>query len=84
MADLADALDPLKNTILELGIVALDLTKLVLQLMPDLRRPDGVVVAARNADVPYTGSALDVGDVIYELNRHVISNLPASATRSRT
>jgi serine protease Do len=72
---LADVVDPLKNLVPELGIVGLDLTKPVLQLMPDLRRPAGVVVAARKANAPYSGPLLQIGDVIYSVNRRVVSNV---------
>lgn len=75
LQDLADTLDPSKNTVPELGIVALDLSKPVLQLLPDLRRPEGVVVAARDLSLPDSGYSLQVGDVIYEINRHIISNV---------
>ena len=44
---LADMVDPIKNVVAQLGIVGLDITKAVLELMPELRRPAGVVVAAR-------------------------------------
>lgn len=72
---LADMVDPVKNVVPELGIVGLDITKAVLKLMPDLRRPAGVVVAARKANAPYTGPALETGDVIYAVNRQVVSNI---------
>jgi len=72
---LADMVDPVKNLVPQLGIVGLDITKQVLQLMPDLRRPAGVVVAARQANAPYSGPLLDVGDVIYGLNRKVVSGV---------
>ena len=72
---LADTLDPVKNAVPELGIVRIDLTKPLRQAMPDLRRPEGVVVALCNASGSYAGPPLEVGDVIYELNRHVIANL---------
>jgi S1-C subfamily serine protease len=58
-----------------LGIVGLDLTKPVLQLMPDLRRPEGVIVAAKQASVPYSGPPLDTGDVIYSVNHHLVNNV---------
>jgi serine protease Do len=45
------------------------------QLLPDLRRPAGVVVAARKNSTPYSGPALQTGDVIYSVNRKVISNV---------
>ncbi len=72
---LADLVDPIKNVVPELGIVGLDITGPVLKLMPDLRRPAGVVVAARKANAPYSGPPLETGDVIYSVNHHVIGNV---------
>jgi serine protease Do len=72
---LADLVDPVKNVIPELGIVGLDITKAVHELMPDLRRPAGVVVAARQSNTPYSGPALETGDVIYAVNHRVIGNV---------
>jgi serine protease Do len=72
---LADMVDPVKNVVPELGIVGLDVNKTVLQLIPDLRRPQGVVVAVRKANAPYSGPPLNTGDVIYEVNRHVVTNV---------
>ncbi len=72
---LADMVDPVKNVVPELGIVGLDISKSVLQLMPELRRPAGVVVAARKANAPYSGALLQTGDVIYAVNRRVVSNI---------
>jgi serine protease Do len=74
---LADMVDPTKNVVPELGIVGLDIGKAVLQLMPDLRRPAGVVVAARKTNAPYSGPLLQTGDVIYELNRRVVNGVEA-------
>jgi serine protease Do len=72
---LADLVDPAKNVVPELGIVGLDINKTVMDLMPDLRRPAGVVVAARKTNAPYSGPLLQAGDVIYELNRHVVNGV---------
>lgn len=72
---LADAVDPVKNVIPELGIVGLDITKTVHDLMPDLRRPAGVVVAAHTANAPYSGPALESADVIYEVDHRVVSDV---------
>lgn len=72
---LADLVDPEKNVVPELGIVGLDITKPVLQLMPDLRRPAGVVVVARKASTVFSGPALETGDVIYSLNRQLVANV---------
>lgn len=72
---LADLVDPIQNVVEELGIVGLDLTAQVVKLMPDLRRPAGVVVAARKANAPFSGPALEVGDVIYSVNRQTVSGV---------
>jgi serine protease Do len=72
---LADMVDPSKNVVPELGIVGLDINKEVLKLIPELRRPAGVVVAARKANAPYSGPLLQAGDVIYEINRHVVNGV---------
>lgn len=72
---LADLVDPVKNVVTQLGIVGLDITKEVVQLLPELRRPAGVVVAARKNSAPYSGAALQTGDVIYSVNRNIISNV---------
>ena len=74
---LADMVDPTRNVVTELGIVGLDVTKEVLKLIPELRRPAGVVVAARKTNAPYSGPLLQAGDVIYEINRHVVSGVDA-------
>lgn len=72
---LADMVDPTKNVVPELGIVGLDINQEVLKLIPELRRPEGVVVAARKANAPYSGPLLQGGDVIYEINRHVLNGV---------
>lgn len=72
---LADLVDPVQNAIPELGIVGLDIGKPVLDLLPDLRRPAGVVVVARSANAAFSGSALQTGDVIYEINRQPAANV---------
>ncbi len=72
---LADTVDPIKNLVPQLGIVGLDITKPVQEVLTELRRPAGVVVAARKANAPYSGRAIETGDVIYGVNRQVINNV---------
>lgn len=72
---LAETLDPEENAIHQLGILGVDISKTVLQLMPDLRRPSGVLVALRDMDERFLGPTLEVGDAIYEVNRQVISSV---------
>ena len=72
---LADLVDPIQNIVEGLGIVGLDLSPAVVKLLPALRRPAGVVVAARKANAPFSGPPMDVGDVIYSVNRQTISGV---------
>lgn len=72
---LAELVNPTDNGVPQLGIVGVDITGPVHNFLPDLRRPAGVVVVGRSTDTPYAGAAIEVGDVIYEMNRQVIDNL---------
>lgn len=63
----ADMVNPEKNLIRRLGILAIEITDKLSGMLPDLRHDYGVVVAARAADAP--GSVLEPGDVIYEINK---------------
>jgi serine protease Do len=73
----ADMVDPVKNVVPQLGILGIALDQNVSQLLPDLRRSIGVVVAARAGESPYSGDALKLGDVIYEVNGAPVSSVAA-------
>jgi serine protease Do len=73
----ADMVDPVKNIVLQLGILGIGIDKDISQLLPDLRRSIGVVVAARAGESPYYGDALKLGDVIYEVNGSPVSSVEA-------
>jgi len=74
---LSDLLTPL-NSIRALGVVALDLTPQIKQLLPDLRRTAGVVVATVSSDAPYSQQGqLQSGDVIYEINSQPVGSVAA-------
>jgi S1-C subfamily serine protease len=64
----ADMVTREKNLIPRLGILAIEIDKDIAEKLQGLRRDYGIVVAARSAEAPYTGSGLRPGDVIYELN----------------
>lgn len=64
----ADMVDPEKNLVPKLGILGVEITQNMASMLPDLRAPFGVVVAARSADTPYSGGDLQPGDVIFGLN----------------
>ena len=81
--------DPAKNLVRPLGIVGIEIDKKIAAMLPDLRAPYGIVVAARTADggseVP-----LETGDIIRALNgeptktldqlRDVLAKLPPGAS----
>ncbi len=63
----ADLVNPEKNLVRRLGILAIEITEKLADMLPDLRHEYGVVVAARASDAP--GAVLEPGDVIYEINK---------------
>jgi len=73
----ADMVDPVKNIVPQLGILGIPIDKNVAQLLPDLRRSIGVVVAARAGESPYSGDTINLGDVIYEVNGTPVSSVDA-------
>ena len=59
-----------------LGVLALTLTPKIIELLPDLRRQKGVVVATVSQQVPYSQQGrLQPGDVIYSLNGKTIETV---------
>jgi len=73
----ADLVDPAKNTVRRLGILGIDIDQTVAALLPGLRKQYGIVVAARTGDSPYSGDALQPGDVIHSVNNIVVSSVVA-------
>ena len=62
----ADLVNPEDNLLPKLGILGIELDKRLLAMLPDLRRPWGILVAARATGGEATG--LDTGDVIYSVD----------------
>ena len=69
-----DLVTPEKNLIARLGILGLDLTPELAQLIPGLRDSHGVVVAGAAADALGTGGFM-AGDVIYGVNGDRVQTL---------
>ena len=67
----ADMVTPEKNTVAKLGILAVAIDKKTSDLLPDLRRKYGVIVAARGQ----RSSSLVVGDVIYSVNNSPVADV---------
>lgn len=67
-----DLVSPDRNLVPRLGVLALDLTPQLAQMIPGLRSQRGVVVAGVAADA---ASGLEPGDVIYGIDRSPIGTL---------
>jgi len=75
MDRLADSLDPVKDLVPQLGIIGMQIDRLVSAMVPDLRMASGIIVAARTAFGASVDSGLQTGDVIHELNGVTIISL---------
>jgi serine protease Do len=72
---LIDLLTP-QNSVRALGMLALDLTPTIAQLLGPLRRDKGVVVASVSPEAPFSQQGrLAPGDVIYTLNTKPIASI---------
>jgi serine protease Do len=70
-----------QQPIKSLGIVALELTPIIVEMLPPLRRDKGAVVARVTAETPYSQQGrFEPGDVIYALNGKVIDGVDALKT----
>jgi serine protease Do len=73
-----DLVKPEANRVPKLGIVGVEITKDLAKVLPDTRKPYGVIVAARSGESEYTGQGgLKLGDVIYSVNNAPVSSLDA-------
>ena len=66
---------PERNLVPKLGILAVELTPQLQELLGGTRYPEGVVVAARSRDVQMWEQTLQPGDIIYSINGAKISGL---------
>jgi len=72
---LADLVRPEENLISQLGILGLNVNPEIAAMIPGLRKPEGVVVAARSAGTPGWRESFVPGDVICEVNEQRVRNL---------
>jgi len=72
----ADLVNPEENVVAKLGILGIEISQKIGQMLPDLRKKYGVVVAARAAGSPFS-TALAPGDVIYSVNGTPVTSLVA-------
>jgi serine protease Do len=74
---LSDLIDPDKNRVRQLGVIGIAIDKQTEAMLPGLRGPYGVVVAALSASSAASPAGLEVGDVIHEVNGTVVSSVDA-------
>jgi serine protease Do len=73
-----DLVKPEQNRVPKLGIIGVPITLEIAKLLPETRKPYGVIVAARTGDAEYAGQGgLKLGDVIYTVNTTPVSTLDA-------
>jgi serine protease Do len=72
---LAELVRPEENLIANFGILGLDITREIAAMLPGLRKPEGVVVAARSAGTPGVLDSFIPGDVIVSVNMTPVRNL---------
>ena len=63
------------NLVPRLGILAIDINEAVLKMISELRKPAGVLVAARVADLPGFDESLEPGDLIISLSGKEVANV---------
>jgi serine protease Do len=65
-----------QNSVRTLGVMALELTPQIAQVLGPLRGAKGVVVASVSTDAPFSQQGrLQAGDVIYSLNKRPIASI---------
>ena len=75
-----DFVDPTKNVVPKLGILGIEIDKKIADLLPELRKQYGIVVAAHAGESPYTGDSLQTGDVIFSVNSTPVTSIAALKT----
>lgn len=76
----ADLASPEDNLVDRLGILGLNLTPPIAQLLPNLRHSEGVVVAAQSTAGPAWQESFRPGDVIVAINNQRVRNLDGLRT----
>jgi serine protease Do len=72
----AEMVRPEEHLVPRLGLLGLNLDDRLATMLPDLRRREGVVVAAISADAPISRQGqLEPGDVIYAVNNRAVADL---------
>ncbi len=77
---LVDSVKPDKNLIPRLGILCIEIDAKLAKMLPDLRQPDGIIVAAKSPEGQGRYIDLAAGDVIHEMNNQPVGSLETFRT----
>jgi serine protease Do len=73
-----DLVKPDQNRVPKLGMIGVPITADIAKVLPETRKPYGIIVAARTGEAEYAGQGgLKLGDVIYSVNTTPVSTLDA-------
>src|SRR6185369_3740252 len=72
---LADSVKPETNLISRLGILCIEVDAKIAKLLPDLRKDDGIIVAAKSPAGQGRYIDLEAGDVIHQMNDTPVGSL---------
>jgi len=73
---LAERVSPEQSLVRQLGVLGVGITEEIEAMVPSLRIPSGVIVAARTEDPQAADVSLATGDVIHAVNGRRITTLP--------
>jgi len=73
----ADMVNPEDNLVPKLGILGIAIDKKLAEMLPELRQPYGIVVAAGSLSDFTNGLGLTQGDVIFSVNGSPVTSIPA-------
>jgi len=73
----ADMVNPEDNLVPRLGILGIAIDKKLAEMLPELRQPYGIVVAAGSVSDFTNGTGLTQGDVIFSVNGSPVTSIPA-------
>ena len=77
---LADSVKPENNLVPRLGILCIEIDTKLAKAIPDLRLPDGLIVAAKSPEGQGRYIDLQAGDVIHTMNNQPVGSLETFRT----
>ena len=83
MDQIADLANATTDLVPQLAILGISVDDRIRSMVPDLRRPSGVIVVGRAADLIGPDSGLSTGDIIHSLNQTPIDSIETLRTAAK-